>query len=288
MSDVPIREVRKYNALYAEAGRAQRAAQLADVAKRASQELQHWLLLQSLKEELAERARRLGIPCQAEADRCFEYLVAMAVPQRDLFHEDSAARDKIATSITRWAVRRVQEVVDGSMDRQNFDARFETEDGRPLELTLNVEPRWHSLHVEGLFCGPTSFSEAAKWAGVIEIEVRVYRFFEDWDELRSILARTVRHELEHAHDVGIPKTQPPEGSTKLEAFAHYILSPREVSAWSAHIANEADRTNVDLDAMLEGNGRIIAEGARRHGATRKEADELASDAISAWSDALRP
>lgn len=82
---VRVRELRRYRSLFDQADAAKDAHRLARVAARTDRDIEHWLLLQSMKDKLAERARKIGVPCRRESDLCFDYLLDLADPQRDLF-----------------------------------------------------------------------------------------------------------------------------------------------------------------------------------------------------------
>lgn len=286
MAQVSLRELRRYGELFEEARLATKGGQLADIADRTDQQLKHWLLRESMKDKLAERARRLGLPCRADPQDCFDYLLGLARPQLGLFRKDNPTRDGLAAVLTDWAVANIREMVGAHRKVASFESRMKTEDGRPIDIDLNVENFWPHLDVVGRFSGPVADDAAAAWAGLVELDVRVDEYFDDWAELRTVLARTIRHELEHAHDVGIPQVRVPEGISDFEVFRRYILSPREISAWSAHITEEAEREGRDLRSMLEANRRIVAEGAVRRGATRAQANDLAKEVAGAWSETL--
>lgn len=286
MTQAPLREIRRYRALSQRAAAARDATSLADIAVRTERGIAHWLLLELMKDDLAQRARRLGIPCRADPELCFEYLLELGRPQLGLFRENNAARDEVSSSLTDWAIVCVREVKYECREAEGFQTRVETDDERPLDVDLDVKNFWPRLDVMGRFGGPVDHDAAARWAGLIQIEICIEEQFDDWTELRTILARTVRHELEHAHDVGVPQMPAPKGLSELEAFQHYILSPREVSAWSAHIADEAARERLDLRNLLVANGQIVEGAALKRGATAAHADRLATMVVSAWSQAL--
>lgn len=282
MAQVPLRELRRYGVLFQEARDARDIRQLARIADRTDRQTRHWLLRESMKEELAEQARRLGAPCRADSEHCFDYLLEIARPQLGLFRESNAPRDQVSASLTDWAIARVREVVRGHRQADSFETRVETDDLRPLDIELSVENFWPHLGVMGHFSGPVADDAAAEWAGIIELDIRIDEHFEDWEHLRAVIARTLRHELEHAHDVGLPPVPVPDGLSDLEMFRRYILSPREISAWCAHIADEARRERLPLGDLLDGNQYIIEQGALERGATQREAEKLAVEAISEW------
>jgi hypothetical protein len=88
--NVRLRELRIYRKLFEEADSAPDGAHLAAVAGEAQRRLGHWLLLETLKDKLYERARELGVPCRRDRDLCFEWLVNRAKPQADLFLHNPA------------------------------------------------------------------------------------------------------------------------------------------------------------------------------------------------------
>jgi hypothetical protein len=279
-------EIRRYRKLLEEVGVATKVGQLADIADRTDRQITSWVLRESMKYELTAHAAALGVPCLADPESCFDYLLGLARPQVGMFRKNNVSRDQISASLTDWAMASVRGVVREHRTAGRFDTGVETDDGRPLDIAMNVEIFGPHLDVVGRFSGPVDLDAAIQWAGLVELDVRVPERFDEWTTLRSVLARTIRHELEHAHDVGVPGARNVEDQPGIDAFRKYILSPREISAWSAHIANEGDREGLDLRSLLEANGRIVAEGAVRRGATTKEADKLATAVVSAWSRAL--
>lgn len=275
MSKVPLRELRRYQKLFDDADAARDPRELGLVAERAERQLEHWLLLHSVKDKLAERARDFGLRCR-DSDRCFDDLIAR-VRTRPLFRDENPRRDATSARLVDWAMA---EVTSGS---RRAVRRVRTDDGRDLDVELLVDPA-RAFAVHGHFWGPQD--PAASWRGRVELRVGLPPSFDDRDELRAVLARTIRHELEHAHDVDVPAVPHYDGGDPFDAFAHYVLSPREVSAWSAHVADEARRETTPLDELLAGNRRIIERGALERGATGLEAAELADAAVSAWQREL--
>ena len=88
MRKVPLRELRIYRSLFEDAANAPDGAHLAAVAERADAKIQHWLLRDTIKDKLLERARSLGVPCRRDRELCFAYLLDLAQPQGDLFEHN--------------------------------------------------------------------------------------------------------------------------------------------------------------------------------------------------------
>ncbi len=275
VTKAPLREVRRYRALLDDADAARDPRELGLVAQRAQHQLELWITLQSLKEKLAERATVFGIRCR-DTDQCFDNLISR-VQTRPLFRERNVSRDELSGSLVDWAVSAVTAGSSGAVERVS------TDDGRALDVELRIHEA-SKFAVRGHFWGPQD--PTAAWRGRIELDVGIPPAFDDRAELRAVLARTIRHELEHAHDVDVPAVLLYDGEDQVEVFSDYILSPREVSAWSAHIADEARRTRTSIDDLLDGNRNIIERGALKRGANRNDAIALADDAVSAWRDAL--
>lgn len=274
MSKVPLRELRRYRELFDAADVARDPRELGVVAQDADQSVDHWLLLRSLKDKLAERARGFGIRCR-DSDRCFDDLISR-VQTRPLFRQNPA-RDQTSTELVDWAIG---ELTSGT---SHATRRVSTDDGRILDVELTLHPS-SKFDVRGHFWGPQD--RDAAWRGRVELGVWLPRSFRDDAELRAVLARTIRHELEHAHDVDVPAAPAYDGDDPFEAFCHYVLSPREVSAWGAHMTDEARRESVPMDDLLEGNRAIIERGAVARGATGQQAQDLAHDAVAAWRGEL--
>lgn len=272
MSKVPLRELRLYRSLFDEADAARDPRELGLVADRTESRVEHWLLLRSLKDKLAERAGAFGVRCR-DSDHCFDDLLSRVRTGR-LLNPD---RTETSRRLVEWALDTI------SSGASSGITRVETEDDRILDIVLKVQQA-PKFAVRGHFWGPQDPESA--WRGRIEILVVLPPRWDDTDELRSVLARTIRHELEHAHDLDGPVGLPYDGSDPVEEFGHYVLAPREVTAWSAHIADEARRENLPLDDLLEGNRCIIERGALERGATPAQAQDLAEEAEHAWRQTL--
>lgn len=87
MERVSLRELRVYRSLFERAGAARDDEQLAEVARRSDARLEHWILLESMKDKLLDRAIYLGVPCRRDRERCFRYLLELPSAQRDLWAE---------------------------------------------------------------------------------------------------------------------------------------------------------------------------------------------------------
>jgi hypothetical protein len=80
-----VRELRRYRALFDQASTARDDHELARVASRTDQKIHHWLLAESMKDKILERAIKIGVPCRKERDRCFAYLIDLSKPQGEMF-----------------------------------------------------------------------------------------------------------------------------------------------------------------------------------------------------------
>lgn len=80
-----VRELRLYRHLFDQAAGAKDESELAQVAEAADLKVEHWLLRETIKDKLYDRARALGVPCRRDRDLCFAWLVERAQPQVPLF-----------------------------------------------------------------------------------------------------------------------------------------------------------------------------------------------------------
>lgn len=90
MAQVSLRELRRYRSLFDRAGQIRHEDRLAELALETDHELEHWLLRASMQDKLLEQARRIGLPCRRDRERCFDYLLDLARPQLGLFPEGPA------------------------------------------------------------------------------------------------------------------------------------------------------------------------------------------------------
>lgn len=166
-----LRELRRYRELFDAADSSRTLAELGLVAQQ-TVDVEHWLLADTLRTKLMDRAATLGVRCK-DADECVRRLVSYVRP-REMFPNPT---DHGATALSQWAV----DAVEGG--RYHSTYRVESDDGRQLDVELRVFPA-RRMRVDARSWGPQD--PMARWRGRLELEVHVPPDFDPVDLRRAV------------------------------------------------------------------------------------------------------